>query len=426
MSMNRRGYTPIEFAVTALVALALLALLIPAVVGSREESRMSQCQSNLRQMGVGLLIHADRDPYTRYCTGASDWYRDGCPDSVGWVADLVNMQYVRPIDLLCPSNPLAGNEVLAEACSRDYALTEDDGRDDPAYWHQEKFAASGICGDAAAWGVGSTPVRIAAVERYLLDKGYGTNYSASWYLVRGGPKLTVAKCPSDPHGSRETISTPTLQGRSQWKALANTLGPLRLRDVDKSYHPSSSLPLLGDGGPAGVNLRAPADLRHDGKPLLHQGDQLAQSYNPGPATYNGTAIVPLAGEVLVGQIVHNGTEFPTWSGQVGVEARSAAQGTTALQDTRGWLCHHRGAANLLFADGSVREYCDLNGDGLLNPGFPVALAPTAGRSAAEASADPVGYRDQRVELPQTEVFSGLFLRNVGQHHRPPTCNPDSQ
>jgi hypothetical protein len=50
----------------------------------------------------------------------------------------------------------------------------------------------------------------------------------------------------------------------------------------------------------------------------------------------------------------------------------------------------------------VKTFTDVNGDGFLNPGFPVTgLAPT--------DVDSVGYSDQNEELPRGEMFNGVML-----------------
>jgi prepilin-type N-terminal cleavage/methylation domain-containing protein len=54
-----RGFTLIELlTVIALVGL-LLGLLLPAIQASRESSRRATCANNLRQIGIGMLAHAD-------------------------------------------------------------------------------------------------------------------------------------------------------------------------------------------------------------------------------------------------------------------------------------------------------------------------------------------------------------------------------
>jgi hypothetical protein len=55
------------------------------------------------------------------------------------------------------------------------------------------------------------------------------------------------------------------------------------------------------------------------------------------------------------------------------------------------------------ADGSVKDFNDLNGDKFLNPGFPVPTGLT------DTQYSKIGYRDSQVELPPMEIFSGIFL-----------------
>ncbi|MEO1619206.1 MAG: hypothetical protein AAFV88_25380, partial [Planctomycetota bacterium] len=80
---------------------------------------------------------------------------------------------------------------------------------------------------------------------------------------------------------------------------------------------------------------------------------------------------------------------------------------TYLQSTLTWFAHHVGSGgysiNMLFADGSVRTFTDLNGDLYLNPGFPIP------RDLTEEDYLRIGYRSGEVELPRAEVFSGVFL-----------------
>ena len=78
-----------------------------------------------------------------------------------------------------------------------------------------------------------------------------------------------------------------------------------------------------------------------------------------------------------------------------------------LQDTRDWFAVHRGSCNLLMDDGSVKSVADLNGDGFLNPGFPVDAST---ESRADLSTK-VGYVDGTVELAAFDVFSGVLLKS---------------
>ena len=183
--MKRCGFTLVEFLVCLGMFVLLVALVVPAVLRSRERARAAQCQANLRWFGVGLIGRANTEPWNRFCTGACDWKRDGCPDTVGWVADLVNHGCGRPIDMLCPSNPMRGLETLEELFNT--TPTQGDGVD-------LAFLKSGICGKPLAapsgevFGVEGSTARRHAIEKHILDKGYSTNYTAHWFLVRSAPR----------------------------------------------------------------------------------------------------------------------------------------------------------------------------------------------------------------------------------------------
>jgi len=75
-----------------------------------------------------------------------------------------------------------------------------------------------------------------------------------------------------------------------------------------------------------------------------------------------------------------------------------------LQDYRDFAIVHNGSVNVLMADGSVRSFQDVNGDGYLNPGFP------ADTSVSPASI--TGYTDGLVEINSSEMFTGTFLRKA--------------
>ena len=54
-----KGFTIVELLVTVAILAISVALLLPAVQSAREAARRIQCQSNLRQIGIGLHQYLD-------------------------------------------------------------------------------------------------------------------------------------------------------------------------------------------------------------------------------------------------------------------------------------------------------------------------------------------------------------------------------
>jgi prepilin-type processing-associated H-X9-DG protein len=256
------------------------------------------------------------------------------------------------------------------------------------------------------------------VARAFVDKGYNTNYAAGWHFVRSVPRYTF-----DATTSPASILAGGTPGKSGLKGLSTTLGPLKMRVLETGPVASSNVALLGDGAPGDIDEAVlAASIKYgpflsdgatpdpfannstDKRTFIEAGEMLAEAFNDGPAYYD-----PSSKTLNLIDQAANLTQ------QVDCEVAGSCPppvtgNNSYLQDTRDWYAVHGGGktatCNILFADGSVKEFTDMNNDKFLNPGFPVP------NNLTEAEYAVIGYRDSTVELPPGQVFNGMFLMNL--------------
>ncbi len=102
-TIKRGAFTLIELLVVIAIIAILAAILFPAFARARENARKSSCQSNLKQIGLGILQYS-QDYDERYPTSA--WVAPGITAAAAW-PNLVQ-PYVKSIQLFeCPSDTIA-------------------------------------------------------------------------------------------------------------------------------------------------------------------------------------------------------------------------------------------------------------------------------------------------------------------------------
>ena len=96
---RREGFTLIELLVVIAIIAILAAILFPVFARAREKARESSCLSNIKQIGLGMLMYAqDYDErYARRCTGLYGEYPEIC-----WMHRVY--PYVKNVQIFqCPS-----------------------------------------------------------------------------------------------------------------------------------------------------------------------------------------------------------------------------------------------------------------------------------------------------------------------------------
>src|SRR5262245_856494 len=225
------SFTLKELLMAVAVVAMLAAIAAPLLNAARESAQLSTCSDNLRRFFASMELYADNDPMARFCSGAFDGKRDGCIDSVGWVADMVNRGLGEPGKLLCPSNPARLSESV-----NDY-LTGIVGEATPDTISR---IGAGFCATHVVSPGVLSPMPGVQIQNGFLTKGYNTNYTSSWFLVRSMPLLTTS--------DGVVLSCPT---GLNIKSLRDTQGPLTRRMVDNCYHASAIILLMFDGNPKG-------------------------------------------------------------------------------------------------------------------------------------------------------------------------------
>ncbi|RYX82334.1 DUF1559 domain-containing protein [bacterium] len=97
MSRTSKAFTLIELLVVIAIIAILAAILFPVFARARENARRASCQSNLKQLGLGIMQYTqdydEKFPYTNISGTYNTW-------------DVVILPYTKSYQLIaCPSDP---------------------------------------------------------------------------------------------------------------------------------------------------------------------------------------------------------------------------------------------------------------------------------------------------------------------------------
>lgn len=176
----KRAFTLIELLVVIAIIALLAAILFPVFARARENARRSSCQSNLKQIGLGIQQYTQDFDEKLPTAGGSN-----CPaaDPITWRAKI--FPYVKSSQIfVCPSGSirtLYGGGWGAERRQKTVAFTNCDTNDQVATgsFFSDSYAANGH------WqGLG--PDESSASSPYFYNRGYPMPPGDDGWVISGG------------------------------------------------------------------------------------------------------------------------------------------------------------------------------------------------------------------------------------------------
>lgn len=402
--MSKPGFSLLDLTTVLGVTFVFALLSLQLIAVERQRANNNKCRNKLRQIALSMNVFADMDPKGRFSSGAPDYCRDGCPDTWGWIADYVNSGLADANGIYCDASRAKGgqylNQVLALKPGDQQVLSPGDR------------AKDGICGsrlfpltktsgsaktDFFSGTEDSSSQRSELIARWFLDKSYNSNYTASWVLVRSQPRLETNK---------GGFASPVRKGKLNFTTLQATYGPLTLRMMDAGYVPASTIPFVGCGSEW---EQAKTGFSHDSDRhgFFKNGKQKATSFfDKGDGLVATMTFGPIYWDPRQESVVLPNARDFDFANTVKEESGAKAKKAESLrQDTRQWYAWHsvngERFLNLAMGDGSVKSLQDLNGDGYLNPGFPV--------KKSKGMADRNRYTNEKSEVQAKDLFTGVFI-----------------
>lgn len=222
-----RAFTLIELLVVIAIIAILAAILFPVFGRARENARRSSCQSNLKQIGLGIVQYT-QDYDEKYCpTLAAGNNGTGTAPGPGYYRWMDCVQpYVKSTQLFdCPSDPDAGHKYVPVATT----TVASNGANSAAYGSYA--VANTYAGNAAdqwggpmsGYGVGNTTVSVQApTTTFLAGDGSGS-FQVWWNSNVSHPAAPdTASDPDSLHGTNASAGPGNLGGAVVARHLETT------------------------------------------------------------------------------------------------------------------------------------------------------------------------------------------------------------
>ena len=197
---NRKGFTLIELLVVIAVIAILAAILFPVFARARENARRSSCQSNLKQIGLGIMQYTqDYDEQmpivvsqvTDTTLASSIGYATQNGDAGRWGWAQITQPYLKSTQILaCPSNSQARKKNWVGYGMNKYLGWQDNPVAN-AYGHnpnKEAECAGGIENAAGVPYCGDKPYKLSGIDS-VAGKVMVTEFANVFTLSDGSENL---------------------------------------------------------------------------------------------------------------------------------------------------------------------------------------------------------------------------------------------
>ncbi len=228
--MRRQAFTVVETLVMIAILATLVAMLMPAIQSARESARRVNCATNMRQLGDGFLLYADRNGEQLPPSGVQ-------PGESGWAHSWVALMY-----------PFLEHQLDYEAL--DFTLPPDNRTPNASGLsnlglHRDFRAANMACPTRGfrmnGWQGGGQAMDYAAVGVVVTDVGH-VNQLLSTTADLGGSIIGPADQPTaESSGIRSRVSIGDVSDGMSYTALAGE----RHITPDKLGTPEFDFPVAG-------------------------------------------------------------------------------------------------------------------------------------------------------------------------------------
>ena len=127
-SSHTSGFTLVELLVVMAIVGVLAAILFPALTKAKEAARISECLSNIHQVGLGLNLYMDQ--YDSHFPPAAPWGTPGAPDVDGKTIQEMLSPFVRN-GLVRDADTGLYTSGGVFACPSDYGIPAEDQNGNP-------------------------------------------------------------------------------------------------------------------------------------------------------------------------------------------------------------------------------------------------------------------------------------------------------